>query len=37
MILHAHEFGPPVLLGDELQSGKLRRPHAAGSEIADFS
>ena len=33
LILHTHEFGPPVLLRDELHHGELVRPHGAGSDV----
>jgi len=37
MILHAHEFCPSIPLRDVLQRGKLVRPHAAGTDVADFA
>lgn len=36
MILHAYEFSPAMLLCDELHLRKLRSPHAARTDIADF-
>ena len=37
MILHADEFRPAVLLGDELHAGELGGPHAGGADVADFT
>ena len=37
MILHAHELGPPVLLGRKLHQSELICPHGAGSNVADFA
>jgi hypothetical protein len=36
MILHADEFGPAMLLCYELHLRKLRGPHAARTDVADF-
>ena len=35
--LHAHEFGPAVLLRCKLHPGELVRPHGRRADVAHFS
>ena len=37
VVLHADEFGPAVLFGDELHGGKLVGPHGACTDVVHFS
>src|SRR5689334_15212409 len=37
LVLHADKLGPPILLCYKLHSGKLSRPHAAGTDVPDLT